>query len=70
MTPFAHAVNTSGFPAPKLNTQSDENSNYQLHTVDVALLELGHQHKALQQQRINARQEASSAVGEIQQMLY
>ena len=42
MTPFAQAVNSTGYPQIRSSSSTEDQSNYQCHSVDIKLLELAH----------------------------
>jgi len=42
MTPYAQAVNATGYPQIRSSTSTEDQSNYQSHSVDIKLLELAH----------------------------
>jgi len=42
MTPFAQAVNATGYPQIRSSSSTEDQSNYQCHSVDIKLLELAH----------------------------
>jgi len=42
MTPYAQAVNATGYPQIRSSSSTEDQSNYQSHSVDIKLLELAH----------------------------
>lgn len=60
MTPFAQAVNATGFPQSRSSSgngntgsTSEDQSNYQCHSVDIKLLDLAHHQQEMIQESAN-----------------
>lgn len=60
MTPFAQAVNATGFPQSRSTSgngngsgSSEDQSNYQCHSVDIKLLDLAHHQAEMIQESAN-----------------